>query len=150
MDRGYDLAAGINDDFARVDEVIKKDVIAFESGPLGQSIEITGVPKFNLHVASDSPWFQLNVVLQDVAPDGLVSYITRGNVGRRNIEAGKLGEVVFDGVAISYRIESGHRLRLEISNTSYPVIVPYFEGFLCRVFHDGKLPSSFSAPTMGS
>ena len=147
-DPGYDLRTAIEEDFARADEVIRRDTVSFESEPLQRTVEIAGTPAFDLHVAPDGPRFQLNMTLYDVATDGSAAYITRGNVGRRHEEPGRISEVEFEGVAISYQVERGHRLRLDVTNVSYPPIVPFLEEFLCRLFHDGKLPSRMRLPIL--
>ena len=147
-DSGYNLRSALRDDFARAERTILRDTVAFESGPLDMDVEVVGTPSFRLQVASDGPWFQLNLTLHDVAPDGDGSYITRGNIGSRRAEPGRTAQVEFDGVTTAYQVKRGHRLRLEVSNTSYPVIVPYFEEFLCRLFHDGKLRSLMRLPIL--
>ncbi len=147
-DTGYNLRSAIRDDFARAERTILRDTVSFESGPMDRDVEVVGTPSFRLQVASDGPRFQLNLTLLDVAPDDTATYVTRGNVGSRRAESGQVSEVEFDGVTTSYLVKEGHRLRLEVSNTSYPVIVPYFEEFLCRLFHDGKLRSLMRLPVL--
>ncbi|MFZ5615718.1 MAG: CocE/NonD family hydrolase [Pseudomonadota bacterium] len=53
-------------------------LIAFDSAPLNEAMEIAGTPVIDLYVAArtDDPAFF--VYLEDIAPDGRVTYITEG------------------------------------------------------------------------
>ena len=60
----------------RADENVK--LLTYTSAPLETDLEITGAPVVTLYVASTEEDGALHVYLQDVAPDGRVTYITEG------------------------------------------------------------------------
>jgi putative CocE/NonD family hydrolase len=57
-----------------------KRLIAFDSGPLDEDMELAGWPVVDLTVASQSTDPALFAYLEDVAPDGRVTYITEGQL----------------------------------------------------------------------
>ena len=148
LDPAYKLRTALLDDFARAMEAIPMDSVSFDTDPMPRDLEIVGMPTFRLHVQSDRSFYQLNLLLHDIAPDGTTTYITRGNVGRRTAAPGRICEEEVSGAGISYLLRQGHRIRLEVTNASFPPMVPYFEEFLCRIFHEGKLRSSLRVPTL--
>ena len=103
----------------------------------GQLIEIPkdilGAPKVSLKVSCDKPDAQLVVRLCDLRPDGTSALITYGllNLTHRNshelpeaLSVGKQYDVEFTLDQIAYRVPHGHRLRLAISTSYWPLIWP--------------------------
>jgi uncharacterized protein len=52
--------------------------ITYTSPPLQNSIEVTGTPMIRLHVSSTATDGAFHAYLEDVAPDGRVTYVTEG------------------------------------------------------------------------
>lgn len=113
-----------------------KKLLTYTTGPLEEAIEITGTPVISLHVSSSHPDNMFIVYLEDIAPDGQVTYITEGVIradnralggGQRDgvahsylrkdarpMVVGEMTEVSFNLQPISVQIKSGHRLRVAI------------------------------------
>ena len=123
----------------RADE--DRKLLTYTSEPLATDIEITGVPVVSLQVASSATDGSFHVYLEDVAPDGRVTYITEGifrAINRRvSTEAppyrvfgpyhtyrredalplipGQTAELAFELFATSVRLKAGHRVRVAVA-----------------------------------
>lgn len=105
----------------------------FDSSPLEQDLDIVGAPRIQLALASDKPQAQVAVRLNHVLPDGTSARITYGvlNLTHRDshsdpapLEPGKTYDVALDLNHIAYRVPRGHRLRIAISTSYWPLIWP--------------------------
>lgn len=105
----------------------------FDGAATGTPMDIVGAPVVRLRLASDKPWAQLAVRLCDVAPDGTSSRITWGalNLTHRNSHAepealvpGAPVEVAVTLDHIAYRLPAGHRLRVAVSTSYWPMLWP--------------------------
>ncbi|GAA4418843.1 CocE/NonD family hydrolase [Georgenia halophila] len=107
--------------------------LVFETEPLAEPLDILGLGRVCLEVSSDKPVAQLAVRLSDVAPNGEATRVTYGvlNLTHRDssedptpLEPGRpySVEVPLNGVAQSFA--AGHRLRLSISTSYWPLIWP--------------------------
>lgn len=105
----------------------------FDSAPLDEDQVIFGAANIALKLRSDKPNAQVAVRLCDVHPDGASTRITYGvlNLTHRkshaNPEALPINQevdvtLILDHVA--YKLPKGHRLRLAISNSYWPLIWP--------------------------
>jgi hypothetical protein len=116
-------------------------LLTYTSAPLEGALRITGTPVVSLHISSTQPDGALHVYLEDVAPDGRVTYLTEGilrlihrvsddadlpyehpgpprTFRRADAEPLTPGEVVrveLPLYATSVRLEAGHRLRIAIA-----------------------------------
>ncbi|MSP81483.1 MAG: CocE/NonD family hydrolase [Alphaproteobacteria bacterium] len=107
--------------------------ICFDSAPLADRIEMLGAPVVTLTVTADKPVAFLAVRLCDVAPDGAstrVSYkalnLTRrdGLETAKPIEPGRPMTVAIMLYDLGYVFPAGHRIRLAVSTTMWPLIWP--------------------------
>ncbi|MGZ2258752.1 CocE/NonD family hydrolase [Roseobacter sp. A03A-229] len=105
----------------------------FNTAASDQDTDIFGAPKVRLQLTSDMPQAQIAVRLCDVHPDGASTRITYGvlNLSHREdpadprpmpVGAPMPVELWLDTIA--YRLPKGHRLRLSISSTYWPLIWP--------------------------
>jgi putative CocE/NonD family hydrolase len=112
----------------QVDVESRADVLVFTSAPLTQDLHIAGPLTAVLNVSSDAPDTDLVARLADVGPDGKSFNIQEGalrlryrdGVPAKPLEAGRQYRVTVDMRSIAYRIEKGHRLRLDITSSSFP------------------------------
>jgi len=107
--------------------------LAFTSAPLGEPAEILGCPSVQLRVSADVPQALVAVRLCDVWPDGASTLITRGilNLSHRDGDAapepmvpGEACTVRVTLSAISYVVPAGHRIRVAVSPTYWPIVWP--------------------------
>jgi uncharacterized protein len=107
--------------------------LIFDSEPLRERMEILGAPVAPLEVAADRPVALIAVRLNDVARGGASSRVTYGllNLTHRNghdrpepLEPGKryLVKVTMNDVAHAFA--AGHKLRLAISTSYWPIVWP--------------------------
>lgn len=107
--------------------------VCFDSEPLATALGVVGAPVVEFDVISDAPVAQLAVRLNDVRPDGSVVRVTYGilNLTHRNSaenpEPMPVGQNVRVRVSldqIAYEIPKGHKIRVAVSNSYWPLIWP--------------------------
>lgn len=107
--------------------------LVFDSGKLSQPIEILGRPKIRFKISIDKPQGNIAVRLNDIHPDGTVSRVSWGvlnlshRIGNENPEPMTPGEAVFVEVELNecgYRFMRGHKMRIAISTSYWPMIMP--------------------------
>lgn len=107
--------------------------LVFDTLPLTEELELLGTPVANLHVSADAPDAQIVVRLNDVAPDGTSVRMTFGflNLAHREGDIEPLPVVAHSQYKIQlklfplgYRLAKGHRIRLAISTSYWPIIWP--------------------------
>lgn len=130
-------------------------LLVFDSAPLGADTELVGTPVLTLYVAAQSRDPAFFAYLEDVAPDGRVTYLTEGMlraVHRRIADPGSLpydqgpaahsfrradampvtpGEVMevrFALFPVAALIRSGHRIRVAIAGADRDVFRIYSGG----------------------
>ncbi len=104
--------------------------LVFETLPLQRPLEIMGAPEVELEVTSNQPVAMVAVRLSDVAPDQKATRITYGllNLTHRDshespahLEVGKRYRVQVQLNDIAHAFPEGHRLRLSISTSYWPL-----------------------------
>ena len=116
-------------------------LLTYTSAPLATDVEITGVPVVSLHASSTHDDGAFLAYLEDVAPDGRVTYVTEGMLRARHravssapppyrmfgpyhtfagadaapLVPGEVAELPFALFATSVRIRAGHRIRLALA-----------------------------------
>jgi predicted acyl esterase len=103
--------------------------LTFTSEPLSERIEVLGIPRLELVFASDRPLALASVRLCDVAPDGVSTLVTRGQLNLahrdghgtpRELVPGERTRANVRLDAIGRAIPAGHRLRASVSPTGWP------------------------------
>lgn len=107
--------------------------LVFQSEPLEEPLEIFGLPSFTARVCADQPVAQLAVRLSDVHPSGEATRVTYGvlNLTHRDgsehpepLERGRSYDVQVQLNGIAHSFPSGHRLRVSVSTSYWPLIWP--------------------------
>jgi putative CocE/NonD family hydrolase len=107
--------------------------VAFDSAPLTSPMEICGAPVFQAQIASDQPCALLAARLCDLRPDGSVSRISYGVLNLTHhlnhaepklLEPGRFYPIRLQLNEIGWRLQPGHRIRLSLSNTYWPMVWP--------------------------
>src|SRR5215212_4476067 len=107
--------------------------LTFDSDALAEAIDIVGAPVVTLTFSSDKPVAFAAVRLNGIWPDGAVSRITYGllNLCHRDghetpqaLEPGRTytARIKLDDIAV--RLPKGHRLRIALSTSYWPIIWP--------------------------
>jgi hypothetical protein len=115
--------------FDNADIELRPDVLVYTGDVPREGLELTGPIRAVVHLSSDALDTDVTMKLLDVFPDGRVMNIQEG-ITRvryrdgfdkpRMMAPGKVYEVPVDLHATSWFLPGGHRLRLEISSSSFP------------------------------
>ena len=107
--------------------------IVFDGDPLLKPISIVGEGRVRLYVSSDAPQALIAVRLNNIHPDGAVERISYGvlNLSHREsdenpdtLTPNKFYEVTVKLKGIAQVIPEGHRLRIAVSTSYWPLIWP--------------------------
>lgn len=107
--------------------------LCFDTEILGEAIEILGRPIIRLRVAIDKPLGNLAVRLIDVHPDGVGFRVSWGaiNLAHRNgnehpvpMTPGEYADIELVLDECGYRFLTGHKLRIAISTSYWPMLMP--------------------------
>lgn len=107
--------------------------LVFQSAPLTRGLAILGQPRITLDIAADAPRAMLAVRLSDVAPNGEATRVTYGllNLCHRDsheqptlLEPFRYYRVSLNLNGIAQHFPAGHRLRLSVSSSYWPLAWP--------------------------
>jgi predicted acyl esterase len=110
--------------------------VVFTTDSLPKTVEIAGVPVARLYFSSTARVMQVIAKVCDVAPDGTVSLISRGQLNVAHRQGLDKPDYLTPGIvygidvpikATSYIFEKGHRIRLLITSGEFQTILstPY-------------------------
>ena len=117
--------------------------LTFDSAPLGKDLDLVGAAVLNLKFSSDKALANVAVRLNAVWPDGAVSRLSYGvlNLCHRDghehptpLEPGKAYTVKVQLDDVAYKVPKGHRLRVSISTSYWPLIWPAPEPVALTVY----------------
>ena len=129
----------------------------YTSAPLPEPLEVLGVPEVVVHVRVDAPVATLSVRLGDVAPDGTVALVSAGvlNLTHRRshsspepVNAGVVEEVRVPLRTTGYRWLAGHRIRVALASSLWPVIWPSPYPATFTILRGGGTPSRLELPVI--
>jgi len=93
----------------------------FDSAPLDVDLTLLGNPELIIDLEGAQPGAQVNARLCEVAPDGsslLLSW------GVKSLEAKDLTRTTVRLNVLGHRVRAGHRLRLALANSYWPLVWP--------------------------
>lgn len=121
--------------------------VCYDGDILEKAVDIVGAPEISLTVSSDKPVAMVAVRLCDVHPDGASTRITYGvfNLCHRDshekpqaLTPGEPVKIRFKLDDIAYRVPAGHRLRIAVSSSYWPMVWPSPEA-VSLTLHAGAL-----------
>jgi putative CocE/NonD family hydrolase len=150
-------------------------LLAYTSRPLDTHLEITGQPVVTLNVTSNRSDGNFIVYLEDVAPDGKVTYLTEGELRALHrklashpgpykttypyrtysqkdaspLVPGEQASLTFQLQATSVRLEAGHRLRLALAGAdkgTFLAIPADTHNVTLKISRGGSRPSFIDLP----
>jgi putative CocE/NonD family hydrolase len=110
---------------------------SFDSEPIEEAADVIGFPTLRLQLSTEVENGIVAAQLSDVAPDGRALLVAKGalNLSHRESHdhpqpmiAGEPSDVVVVMDAAAHRIQPGHRWRLTISTTYWPLVWPLPNG----------------------
>lgn len=102
----------------------RDDVLTFTGEPLAQPLDVAGAVELRLALTATGPTTDVFAKLLDVAPDGSARMIVRGEAQVLDPLAGEPAVVSVPLGHTGYRVRPGHRLRLHVSSSDYPLYLP--------------------------
>ena len=101
----------------------RPDVLTFTTPAREEPVTLAGRVVAHLRVSSDAPSMYLHVKLVDVHADGRAHALLSGQQVVNDPGTGALVEVYLGHTA--YRVMPGHRLRLHVASSDFPVFLPH-------------------------
>ncbi len=129
----------------------------YTSAPLVDPVEILGVPAVVLHLAASAPVATAVVRLTDVAPDGTSAQVTAGVLNLTHREShedprpmlpDRIETIRIALRPAGYRWLPGHRIRLSVASSSWPVIWPSPSACDFALYHGPATPSRLILPVI--
>jgi len=129
--------------------------LVFDSAPLTRRLELLGAPTVDIDLSSDKPNAKLIVRLCDVHPDGASTRVSYGilNLTHRDshefptaLEVGRRYRVRIQLKVTGYAFPPGHRLRIALSTTYWPMTWPSPEAATLTVYAGESLLSLPARP----
>jgi len=161
VDAGAWCAEGQPSDAAPDQRAAEGQSLCFTSAPLAERLEILGHPVVTLNVAADRPLALVAARLDDVSADGVSALVAQqvlnlthrdGHERPQALEPGREYTVEVRLDAIAHAFPAGHRLRVAVSPTYWPLAWPSPEpveltlaGGECRVELPARPPRSEDA-----
>jgi putative CocE/NonD family hydrolase len=151
--------------------VDRPDVLSYSTEPLEKSLEATGKISLTVSMSSDRPDTDLIAKLIDVYPNGYAMNLAEGQIRASYrggddkvspLEASKIYKLNIHLGSISHLFGQGHRIRLDISSTSFPKLEPnpgtgephgsWTRRVKARntIYHDGSNPSKLTLMATGN
>jgi hypothetical protein len=129
----------------------------YTSEPLAEELGVLGVPEVVVHVDVDAPVATLSVRLSDVAPDGTSALVSAGvlnlthrrsHVSPEPMRPGVVEEIRVPLRTAGYRWLPGHRLRVAIASSLWPVLWPSPYATTFRLHRGPATPSRLELPVI--
>lgn len=107
--------------------------LCFDTTPTATPLQMVGIPEVRLRLAADQPHAVVAVRLCDVAPDGTSAFVTFGvlNLTHRSSDEfpeplvpGQFYDITLRLKPIGQTLPVGHRLRLAVSSSYWPMMWP--------------------------
>lgn len=102
----------------------RPDVLTFTGPLLEQPLDLAGPVAARLMVSSSGPSMHLHVKLVDVFEDGRALMLLRGQTVVQTQGTEVVGATI-DLSHTGYRVETGHRIRLHVASSDFPLYVPH-------------------------
>ncbi len=158
----------------QADVEAREDVLVYTSETLTEPLTIAGELMVELYVSSDAPDTDFAFMLTDVHPDGTSYNLGSAEAGllrmryrdgfdrQVSMEPGTVYRITIGGLYTAVRFDPGHRIRLQVTSSRYPVLDPNpntgteiaTEARLVpaqqTVYHDAERPSRVVLPVVPS
>jgi len=131
--------------------------LTYTTAPLKEDLEILGFPRVQLFASSSAENTAFVVKLTEVNPVGESNLVTYGvlNASHRNshtepeaLEPGKVFKFDIEMSTISWIFKKGHRIRISVTSSHWPILWPLPEPATNRVYHDPERISKLVLPVL--
>jgi len=97
----------------------RPDVLTFTAEPRSRPLDLAGPVRLRVHAGSSATSMHLHAKLADVAPDGSARMLVRGQAQVQDPDPGGAVEISLGHTG--YRLQPGHRLRVHLACSDYPL-----------------------------
>ncbi len=101
----------------------RSDVLTFTSDVLDRPLDLVGPVSVRIAVGSAAPSTAVFAKLVDVHPDGRAMMLTRGQMMIRGPDPARSVRIGLSHTG--YRMLPGHRIRLQLASSDFPLYLPY-------------------------
>ena len=140
----------------------RDDVLTFTTGPLEHPVQVAGVPRVRLYLASDNAYHDVFARLCDVDPQGVSRNLTDKIIRSvpEEVPVGQPREVTITLTDIAHVFRAGHRIRLQLAGGAHPrfarnlgVPLDLVHGTRTvsvthQVLHDARHPAAVTLPVV--
>lgn len=114
-------------------KIVDAESLIYDSEPITDSLAIIGIPQVTLQTSTDAPAANWFVRLSDVAPNGMVTFITGAGFNANHTESSekpirlttdKIYTLNVDLHVTSWTFQKGHKIRVSVNNAQWPMIWP--------------------------
>jgi len=126
----------------------RSDVLVYTSAPLTRALEVTGSVRAELWVSSSAQPSDFAAQLVDVDPDGRALNLCDGIVRTHWLHPHTICSVRIGLRATSNVFKPGHRIRIDVSCSSYPHYAPGPSAAMQTIYHDPGHPSHVVLPVI--
>lgn len=147
----------------------RDDILVYTSARLERELQVTGRIFAHVYAASSAPDTDFIVSLVDVDPSGYATLLATGNIRARYRSSFATQELIVPGDVYEYKIDlwsighlfkKGHRIRLEVTSSSFPWFDPNPNTGLQKgedisyvvaeqtIFHEAEYPSCVVLPVV--
>ncbi len=133
LQAGYQCSYGLGPDLSDDQQLDDATSLCFDTAPLPDDWQLLGEPELEIDLCCDQPQALLAARLCDVAPDGSSLRLSYGllNLTHRDgseapqpLVPGQVVRVRLRLCALAQRVPKGHRIRLALSNSYWPIAWP--------------------------
>ena len=131
--------------------------LVYDSAPLTEDVEILGLPRALLTVSASAERANWYVRLNDIAPDGTVTQVAGAGLNGTHRNSANDPEDLEPGSEFALDIElhftswvfpAGHRIRLSVSNSQWPMLWPTRDSVTTTLGIGGTSPSRVVLPVV--
>ena len=133
----------------------RSDVLSFETPPLQSPVSVVGATQVKVWVSSTAPESDTIVRLIDVYPNGYALILAEGQLRstyregpdrRVPAEPGRPYQLAIDLGPVGNLFARGHRIRLDITGSSFPRLEPLPAKSRNTIYHDRRRQSYLELP----
>lgn len=111
---------------------------SFTTSPSKRDYELLGIPRLRLAMRPLARRVQVNALLYDVPPEGYPRLITHGTMTLEDLAPGQGIVANMDLIARDYLIPKGARIRLTLSGSNLPYVLPVLGKGAEIIYGDGE------------
>lgn len=136
-------------------KIVDAHSLVYDSEPITDRLAIIGIPQVTLQTTADASAANWFVRLSDVAPNGMVTFITGAGFNANHVESSekpirltqdKIYTLNVELHVTSWTFEKGHKIRVSVNNAQWPMIWPSPYPMTTSIRSNDQLKSFLTLP----